>query len=92
MYYPKQIPYLLNTEFNKVLSYSEDIIEEISEFCMCIWTMKSKIKSQKTIINNILPDACIDIIIDFTTNTIFVAGFSKDTQIYKLNKKIDYMG
>ena len=46
----------------------------------------------KTISNNILPDACIDIVIDFINNTICFAGFSKETEDFQLNKNIDYMG
>ena len=59
---------------------------------MCIWTMKSKKILDKTISNNILPDACIDIVIDFINNTICFAGFSKETENFQLNKNIDYMG
>ena len=34
----------------------------------------------------------IDIVIDFVSNTISFAGFSKGTKDFKLDKKIDYMG
>lgn len=92
MYYPKQIPYLLNKEFKKNIEYTEYNIKEIENYCMCIWEMKSKRILDKTIPNHILPDACIDIVIDFTNNTICFAGFSEETKIFQLNKKIDYMG
>ena len=92
MYYPKQIPYLLNKKFKENIKYEEYKIKEIENYCMCIWTMKSKKIIKETIINNILPDACIDIIIDFTNKTIFFAGFSKETENFELNKNIDYMG
>lgn len=59
---------------------------------MCIWEMKSKKISNKTIYNYILPDSCIDIIIDFIEKTIYFAGFSKETVHFELNRKIDYMG
>ena len=92
MYYPKQIPYLLDKEFKENIEYEEHIIKEIENYCMCIWTMKSKKILEKTISNNILPDACIDIVIDFIHNTICFAGFSKETEDFSLNRKIDYMG
>ena len=79
MYYPKQIPYLLDKEFKENIEYEEHIIKEIENYCMCIWTMKSKKILEKTISNNILPDASIDIVIDFIHNTICFAGFSKET-------------
>lgn len=92
MYYPKQIPYLLNKEFSENIEYTEYNIKELEKYCMCIWTMKSQKTSDKKISNNILPDACIDIVIDFVNKTICFAGFSKETKDFKLNEKIDYMG
>ena len=92
MYYPKQIPYLLNKEFRENIEYKEYNVKELEDYCMCIWTMKSKKILDKTISNNILPDACIDIVIDFINNTICFAGFSKETEDFQLNKNIDYMG
>ena len=92
MYYPKQIPYLLDQKFKENIEYIEYFIEEIKSCCVCVWTMKSKNIIKKTIYNHILPDACIDIVIDFVHNTICFAGFSKETEDFHLNKKIDYMG
>lgn len=92
MYYPKQIPYLLDKEFKENIEYTEYDVEEIKNDCMCIWEMKSKKVLNKTIMNNILPDACIDLVIDFANNSIFFAGFSKETKAFELYKKIDYMG
>lgn len=92
MYYPKQIPYLLDKEFKENIEYVEYNIKELENYCMCIWTMKSKKILEKKISNNILPDACIDIVIDFVNNTICFAGFSKETEDFQLNKNIDYMG
>ncbi len=92
MYYPKQIPYLLDKEFKKNVEYTEYHIEELKDYCMCIWTMKSKKILDKTIANNILPDACVDIVIDFTNGTICFAGFSKETEPFQLKQNIDYMG
>ena len=92
MYYPKQIPYLLDKEFKENVAYTEYHIEELEEYCMCIWTMKSKKILDKTIANNILPDACIDIVIDFVNRTICFAGFSKETEPFELKQNIDYIG
>lgn len=92
MYYPKQIPYLLDKDFKENIEYKEYNVKELENYCMCIWTMKSKKILNKAISNNILPDACIDIVIDFVSSTICFAGFSKETKDFKLDKKIDYMG
>ncbi|MCI8965306.1 MAG: helix-turn-helix transcriptional regulator [Clostridia bacterium] len=92
MYYPKQLPYLLDKEFKENIKYTEYNIKELEEFAMCIWTMKSKKIIDKTIYNYILPDACIDIVINFTDKTICFAGFSRDTIAFELQEKIDFMG
>lgn len=92
VYYPKQIPYLLDQEFRKYIEYVEYKIPELKEYCMCVWQMKSNKILDQTIDNYILPDACIDIVIDFTRQTISFAGFSKETEQFHLNKRIDYMG
>lgn len=92
MYYPRQLPYLLDKEFLENIEYKEYHIEELKKDIMCIWTMKSKKKIEKTIYNYILPDACIDIVIDFRCSTISFAGFSKETIPFELNETIEYLG
>ena len=92
MYYPKQIPYILHKEFKKYIEYKEYHIKELEDYCMCIWEMKSKKLLEQSISNNILPDACIDIVIDFVNQLICFAGFSKETKDFQLNERIDYMG
>lgn len=92
MYYPKQVPYLLDKDFQENIDYREYKFEEIDSFCMCIWTMKSKNYANREAKNNILPDACIDIVIDFVACNICFAGFSKETMCLHLDKKIDFMG
>ncbi len=92
MYFPKQIPYLLDKEFKKYIEYTEYNLKELEDYCMCIWEMKSKQRLDKNISNQILPDACIDIVIDFVNHTICFAGFSKETEDFQLSQKIDYMG
>ncbi len=92
MYYPKQVPFLLDKEFCNYINYKEYILEDLTEYVMCIWTMSSKCCLNKSIPNNILPDACIDIVINFTDRWVAVAGFSKETEPFMLQEKVDYMG
>lgn len=92
MYEPKQVPYLLNQPFHAQIEYREHHFQELSDWCMCIWEMKSKTPLTQTIYNPILPDACIDIVIDFTAKTICFSGFSKETEQFALSGKIDYLG
>jgi len=91
-YYPLQIPYLLDRDFQKYVMYKEHHIQQLEDYCMCIWEMRSKTIADKTVYNYILPDACIDIVIDFSQKNIRFAGFSKETIQFELNQKIDYMG
>lgn len=44
MYYPKQIPYLLDKEFQNNVEYKEYHLKELEDYCMCIWQMKLKKK------------------------------------------------
>ncbi|MDE6141372.1 MAG: hypothetical protein K2G03_02100, partial [Bacilli bacterium] len=92
MYYPKQIPYLLDQEFQKFINYREYHLKELEKYCMCIWKMKSKDTFDKTIYNKVLPDGCIDIVIDFKNKNICFAGFSSETQPLQLQEEIDFMG
>ena len=77
MFYPKQVPYLLNKEFQINVDYQEQEIEELKDYVMCFWSMQSKRICSNEVAVSILPDACIDIVIDFTNEIICFAGFSK---------------
>ena len=92
MYCPKQIPYLLDEEFKKYIDYREYRINELSDICVCIWQMKSKMHSDKRLCNYILPDGCIDLVFNFVDKTVCFAGFSKETEPFLLNQEIDYLG
>lgn len=92
MFYPKQVPYLLNEKFKANITYKEYRYEELNDYCMCVWTMKSKQFLDKPIYNNILPDACIDIVIDFTAKSISFAGYSKETVSLELKGNVNFMG
>lgn len=92
MYYPKQIPHLLDVEFHSHLIYEEYHPAALADVCMCIWRIVSHHPLNETIYNYILPDACIDLVIDFTKHTICFAGYSKETEAFELHKDIDYMG
>ena len=92
MYYPHQIPYRLDQSFHQFVSYQETTVDELSAVCMCIWEMKSKQIIDRVIMNQILPDACIDIVFDFVNQSICFAGYSKETEAFPLYQEIDYMG
>jgi AraC-like DNA-binding protein len=92
MYNPKQIPYLLDRKFNQYLRYDEYNIDGLKKYCMCIWQIKSKSKIESPIYNTILPDGCIDLIIDYTKEEICFAGFSRNTETVELKGDVDFVG
>lgn len=92
MYYPKQIPYLLNKTFKKNIKYTEYHFKELESYIMCIWQMRREKKLDNTICNYILPDACIDIVIDFENREICCSGFSRETELLELKGNVDYLG
>lgn len=91
-YYPQQIPYLLDQDFRKWVDYQEYHFAELEDVCFCLWIMRLREKITGEITNYILPDACIDLVIDFTKQTIIFAGFSKATEPFPLVGEIDYLG
>lgn len=92
VYYPKQIPYILDCNFKHFVNYHEIQVNETNDITMCIWTMKSKHAITDKITNQILPDACIDLVIDFVKREICFAGYSKESEPFPLYQNIDYMG
>ncbi|MBS7020886.1 MAG: helix-turn-helix transcriptional regulator [Firmicutes bacterium] len=92
MYYPKQIPYLFHPAFQKEILYKEYQMPELDDYCMCIWQIKSNQEVKKPVELSILPDACIDLVIDFVKQTIRFSGFSRDTEKLILTGEIDYLG
>lgn len=93
MYYPKQIPDIINVDFLENVKYIEYQKEELSFCCMCIWRIQTKKEiASQMITNPILPDACIDLVIDFIHHTICFAGFSKETEQFEMAEDVDYLG
>lgn len=77
MYYPIQIPSILNKEFSRIIKYSEDIVTELTNFVICIWEMQPQREQELAIENIIITDGCIDIVVDFDKQLIGYAGMSR---------------
>ena len=92
MFYPLQIPNILDNEFKDKLNYQEYIPPHLKEYIMCIWSMRSE-EYLKTPVNNvILPDGCIDIVINFSADIVIFSATSKATTYMPITGDIDYMG
>lgn len=92
MYNPKQIPQLLNQNYRKYLTYQEYHLEELQDHIMCIWQITSKETIQVPIINTVLPDGCIDLIVDINKQEIIFTGFSKNTEELSLEGNVNFIG
>lgn len=77
MYYPIQIPYILNKAFADAVTYREYMIEAISDIAICQWEMESSATAKDTTPNIIIPDGCIDLVIDYQTKMIGFSGMSQ---------------
>jgi len=77
IYYPVQIPYILDRKFSENMKYMESVIEECSGFVICFWEMLPLSEKDLSITNVIVTDACIDIVVSFDEKQIGVTGMSK---------------
>ena len=92
MFFPLQIPNILDKEFKKSILYKEYVDATVRNHIMCIWSMKSYQTLDKPINNVILPDACIDLIVDFSSKNIIFTATSKATINMPLENDVDFMG
>lgn len=92
MYYPFQIPNVLNKTFQEKVTYTEYHHDKLQNCIMCLWSMQSKQDIQEPIYNTILPDGCVDLIVDFTEKKIVFSAFSKATKKLALSGNIDFLG
>lgn len=92
MFYPLQIPSILDQTFRKLLDYQEFVNDKLKDHIMCIWSMRSKDHLSQTVNNVILPDACVDLLINFTTQEILFVATSRATKNLPLSGKVDFMG
>lgn len=93
MYYPVQIPYILNPKFKHSIDYTEEKYRTFSETIICFWKMKSINNESKDEANNIIvPDGCIDLIIDYSSKQIGLSGMSKTEFNFKIKENSSYFG
>jgi len=92
MYYPIQIPYLLNKSFSEHIHYSEEFAENCGGFVVCFWSMVP-LSDQKLIVNNIIAaDACIDLVVNFDEKDIAFAGMRKTAFDFPLSLPFQSFG
>jgi len=92
MYYPYQIPSVLDEFFKNNLTYKEYRVNSLIDYCFCIWEIRSHSFIENTVNNVVIPDGCIDLIIDFQSKEMYFAAFSKNTKNIGLTGNIDFLG
>jgi len=85
MYYPIQIPYILNKQFAESVKYTEEIITNLQDFVLCIWEMQPLTEKEALVENIIIADGCIDLIADFGEKQIIYCGMRKTDFNSKIN-------
>lgn len=92
MYYPIQLPFLLNEDFTRVMTYREIIIPECSDFVLCFWSMYPKVAVQTRVRNVIIADGCIDLIVDFDQKMLFFTGNQQTDFDYEIQTPAHFFG
>jgi len=77
MYYPLQIPNILNKELPQYISHTEEIIKSLQDFVICIWQTKPLSKQKMPATDVILTDGCIDLVVLCDSKEIGYSGMSK---------------
>lgn len=92
MFYPLQIPYLLDAEYKNHVEYIEHQPESLKAYIMCIWEVNFQHPEGDQIKNIVLPDACIDLIFDFDMQHIFFVATKKSALNIPLEEDFQTMG
>jgi AraC-like DNA-binding protein len=92
MYYPVQIPFILNQRFAETIRFTEEIIPSLRDFVICLWEMAPITEREIEIDNVIVTDGCIDLVVDYDGKQIGFAGMSKTDFHYKVDSAARYMG
>ncbi|MDR1066186.1 MAG: helix-turn-helix domain-containing protein [Clostridiales bacterium] len=92
MYYPVQIPFILNQRFAEVIRYTEEVSQSLGDFVICFWEMTPLTKREIEIDNVIVTDGCIDLVVEYDSKRIGYAGMSKTEFHYKIDSAARCMG
>jgi len=92
MYYPVQIPFVLNQRFAKAIRYTEEVPQQLGSFVVCFWEMTPRAKRKVEVDNVIVTDGCIDLVVDYDGRQIGYAGISKTDFHYRVDSTSRYMG
>ena len=92
MYYPIQIPYILNQAFSQNMKYAESSAAECGGFVICFWEMQPLSDRKLSVENVIAADACIDIVAGYDEKKIGFAGMRKTNFHFKVELPAWFIG
>lgn len=92
MYYPIQLPFLLNEDFTRVMRYHEKTMLQENDFILCFWSMLPKNAEQMKVTNVIIADGCIDLIVDFDQKLIGFSGTRQTDFDYEIQAPARFLG
>lgn len=94
MYYPTQVPSVLDDDFKQYVNYKEEIVEELKDFLICIWTMQPKTNVDVIVKDIVLIDGCTELVISYSTKQVVFAGPSLTKTAYAetTDVKSSYIG
>ncbi len=92
MYYPIQIPFILNQDFTQNMKYAETSASKCGGFGICFWEMQSLNDIELSVKNVIVADGCIDIVVAFDERQIGFSGKSKTDFNYEIVTPARFMG
>jgi AraC-like DNA-binding protein len=92
MYYPVQIPFILNQRFAEAIRYTEEAPHQLGNFVICFWEMTPLAKQEFEVDNVIVTDGCIDLVVDYEGQKMGYAGASKTHFHYRVDSASRYMG
>jgi hypothetical protein len=70
IYYPLQIPFVLNQRFAEVIRYTEEDPQSLGDFVICFWEMTPLTKQETEVDNVIVTDGCVDLVVDYDSKQI----------------------
>jgi len=92
MYYPIQIPYIMNREYVRHMKYTEEQAQGCSGFVICFWYMEPITNKKLDTECVIAADACIDLVANLDDGMIGFAGMSKTNFHHKMSLPERFLG
>ena len=94
MYYPLQIPNILDQDFSKYVDYQEEVIDSLQDFVICFWQMQPRSAEEKVVKDLVLIDGCTELVISYTSKQVVYASPSMSKTAYEetTDAKSSYIG